>query len=495
MKQKHVIHNTRCCPMIKPMQVLFFLSMLMLFFVNIDDVYAGSTAVYSNEPREGTCTSEPQYEIEPLVPGTGLITQIVESISIPLNQLAEVVFVSIAGDSGFRNVVRVASSIFIAVYGIMFMLGMVQLTAHDLIMRLVKIGIMNILISGNAWAFFSGTVVRFFNGGVDALIAKITQIGFANAAGGSVGIVGVTGAPFDPLDNALLFLVSTKMVVTLIATFFTGPYGLIIGFILLMSLGAFLKAIFNALWVYVMALVVRTLMFGLAPIFLVCLLFSRTRHLFEGWLNQIVNASLQPVFLFTFFTFFVTLLAAALSIILDRPVCLMPAEIQVGTPQVWNTWRFAIRSGCGVDNWVPFDGMWDFDGVDLPQEMRVCNPEIHPLGIILPLMIWILADLAGRFNHIVIEIAKDLANASTDLSMGAGQVGSWFANAAGQGNAGLGKGGGPGTTGQRGAPASLDQLNKMLDNSGSGSKPGQIPPTRGGPPSSGGSTPPPPSSS
>src|SRR6185436_2324103 len=99
-----------------------------------------------------------------------------------------------------------------------------------------------------------------------------------------------------------------KMAVTLMAIFGTFPYGPIIGLILLMALGSFLKALMNALWVYLMSLVMKTLLFALAPIFIPCILFTRTRHLFDGWLNQIVNATLQPILLFAFFAFFAILI-------------------------------------------------------------------------------------------------------------------------------------------------------------------------------------------
>ena len=433
----------------------------------------------------GTCTTQNGYgfEIPVLKPNEGLISGIVRTLTLPLEQMARLMFNAITNNPGYQNVLRIASSIYVAIFGIFFMFGMIQITVHDLFMRFIKLGIINVLLSANSWDFFYTVVVRFFNDGVTKIIEFITAVGYSNTLG---GFPAATGDPFFPMDQALITVVSTKMVVTLIATFFTGPYGMVIGFILLMSLGSFLKSIFQALWVYVMALVIRTLMFGLAPIFLACMLFSRTRHLFEGWLNQIVNSSLQPIFLFTFFTFFVTLLGASISLLLQRPVCLMPAEIQLGTPQVWNTWRFAIRDcigngTSGIGDWIPSDAKWDFNGLDA--EYKSCNPEIHPIGILLPIMIWILADLAGRFMQIVLDIAKDLANASTDMTMGADQIGAWFNKAIS--GAGAAEGGGSaGKTGSRDGAGALSGLEKIVNNvagKANEAKPGQMPAQRANP--------------
>jgi type IV secretory pathway VirB6-like protein len=423
---------------------------------------------------DGTCTSQDEiFGIVEPEPNTGLISSIILEISQPLLTVSQTMFQAIAGDEGFKNVLRLACSIYVAIYGILFTFGMVQITIHDLMVRLVKIGVINMLLSGNAWGYFYNIVVHFFNDGVDDIILRVSTIALGDGAGG------IVGSPFDPLDRALVYVVSSKMAITLLATFATGPYGFVIGLILVMSLGTFLKSIFMALQVYVMGFVIRTIMFGLAPIFIVCILFSRTRHLFDGWLNQIVNATLQPIFLFTFFAFFVLLIRSCLVHLLDTPVCWMPTQIHSGTPGVSHFWRFAIHD-CDKDGeWVPFDGIWSFTG---PENIDTsCNPEIHPIGIMLPLMVWILADLASRFNHIVIEIANSLANAATDLTMGADSIKKWFNQMFSDTG---GKPGGQVPPGgqNRDTPFSLKGLGEMMEKGlgvkpGTG-KPGEIPPTR-----------------
>jgi type IV secretory pathway VirB6-like protein len=250
------------------------------------------------------------------------------------------------------------------------------------------------------------------------------------------------------------------MAITLLATFATGPYGLIVGIILLMSLGSFMKSIFNALWVYVMALVIRSLLIGLAPIFIVSILFSRTRHLFEGWLNNVVNTCLQPIFLFTFFAFFVTLIRSCLEILLERPVCWMPSQVQSGTPTMAHFWRFAIKKGNG--SYAPFDGIWGFAGPEGNTATTGGDGSVHPIGIMLPLMIWILADLTGRFNSIVIGIAKQLADASTDFQGGMDNIKQWFGRMSELGNKPSGGAAGGGATGGRSGPSTLKGLEELI---------------------------------
>ena len=438
-----------------------FFSLLLLILIMLSPMHA-SAAEETNDSGipAGTCTSQEEFDITDPASGEGMISGIIERIKEPLQEVAEDTFNGIVQNADFINVLRITASIYVALYGIFFTLGMVQITVHDLLVRLCKIAIIGVLLSGNAWNYCNAFVVSFFNGAVDDIISHVSAIALdINTP--------VVGSPFDPLDQALVYVASVKMVDTILATFATGPYGFAIGIILVMGLGSFFKALFNALWIYVMAYVIRTLMFSMAPIFITCILFQRTRHLFDGWLNQIINATLQPIFLFTFFAFFVILIKSCMQHVLQVPVCWMPTTSGSGTPGIWHFWRFAIMDCNGADpatdanglqSYLPFDGTWGIDGPEGPN-VGECNTQVHPIGIILPLTIWILADLAGRFNHIVLEIARGLADTSTDLSMGAEGMKKWFSNAtdfSGYGSKSAG------ATGARSAPASLADIGRML---------------------------------
>lgn len=369
-------------------------------------------------PR-GTCTSDVQFDVPLPDPDSGLITTIVTNIRIILDNVSENMFKAIAADSEFRKVIRASLSLYIAIYGILFTFGMVQLTVFDFVMRCVKIGIIVWLLSPNdAWFYFQREVVHFFNDGADSVIAKVSAI----AVGDDSIIIPDPSKPFAVLDGAISKAISAKMAVTLLATFFTGPYGVLFGLLLLLSLGSFVKALITAVWVYVMSLVLKTLLFGLAPIFLVCLLFNRTRHLFDGWLNQVVNASLQPIFLFTFFAFFAALIDASIQEILNTPVCWTEAaESLRGTPFNMHYWRFAREVPPGSGNWEPYGGLWTWTGAD-----NDANAPHFPISIMSILIFLMLSELAGRFNSVVLMIASDIAGASTNLASMRGALGDWF---------------------------------------------------------------------
>jgi len=366
-----------------------------------------------NADKDGTCTSNPVYNPKTVEPGKGIVATIIKDVKNTLKPMSRQMFEGISSDNGFRRAATAAATLFVIIYAVAFLFGMVQLTAYDFMIRMFKLSVVAMLLDGSAWGRFSDTVVKFFQEGTDSLITQVSTIAIAGTTLG--------GEPFDWMDNAILQLTSTKMLLTLMAAATTGPYGAVAMAILMIALYNFVKSMLNALWVYLMALVLRTLLFGLAPLFLTCVLFSRTRPLFDGWLNQVVNTCLQPVFLFTFFAFFVQLIKTALEQILQTTVCWTEMPGADGAASSTHNWRFALWS-CSANRWEPFDGVWGFNGPDNVNFGFVTNKSdcgkpvpVHPLGIMLPLTIWILADLAKRFNEIVTQIAKNIANASTSF--------------------------------------------------------------------------------
>ena len=250
---------------------------------------AARAQAFPNVPH-GTCTTDPQFEIPQPDPGHGLISTIIIEIQNILGLVSSAMFITITEDSGFITALTLLATLYIAFYGILFTFAMVQITLFDFSIRMIKIGIIVLLLSPGAWDFFRDYVVKFFNAGTDAWINQV-----------SAAVLNVplpaNAAPFWVIDRALANAVSAKMAVTLMAMFFTPPYGPIFGLLLSLGLGTFVKAILTAAWVYLMSLILKALLFALAPIFLSFLLFVRTRHLFDGWLNQVVNATLQPILL------------------------------------------------------------------------------------------------------------------------------------------------------------------------------------------------------
>ncbi len=433
----------------------------LVIIMSVSTIGWSSEALAAHPP--GTCTHDPQFDIPYAAsePGSGLISAIVTDIKGVVYASAGRIFVSIYYDNSFGEILAAAVAIYIAIYGILFTFGMVQLTVYDFFIRAVKLGIIAGLISQYFWTVWYDLVLflfTFFDEGTDDIIMELTSITVGGVAGNYD-----PDTPFAILDQVIATAVSAKMAVTILAVFFTGPYGVIFGILLLLSLGSFLRALFTAIWVYLMAVVLRALLIGLSPVFLAFLLFTRTRHLFDGWLNQLVNASLQPIFLFTFFAFFVALILASMENILANPVCWTEWIDSVrGTPFAVHYWRFALWND-DTGTWEPYGGLRSWAGVDGEPDAPV-----FPIDVMHILIFLMLAELASRFNHIIIMIASDIAGASTNLATMQGPLAGWLGGGGGGRNNSLA--GGPGYRGTPGGvnPAMQNWQQTMTDKGGLG---------------------------
>jgi len=378
----------------KPLVLLMFfflIGVLALASLNVGTACAAVTP-------EASCTANPdgsdteEFTIEDI----GLITKVVNKIKDKLIPIAPKLFQSITTDSGFLGSLRAAMTLYIAIYGILFMAGIAEIKFHDLIIMFTKLAIVGALLSSTSWSFFDHTVVKFFNDGTDDLINKITAI----AVGNSTPVVGSAGA-FGAIDSALSKAVSSKMMVTLMANLPVNIYGFLFGAMLAISLFLFLQSIITATWVYVMSMAMKTLLFGLAPIFIPCILFQRTKHLFDGWLSQIVSASIQPILLFVFLSFFISLLDAAMVNLMHTPVCWskLPDSFR-GSPFQAFFWNFMQKDANG--NWVPKEG--------------ATSDSNNPIDLVAILTFLILAYLANSFNTIVIQISSQISDTVSTLS-------------------------------------------------------------------------------
>lgn len=382
---------------------LFFTLLLFLLPLLASVAEAQGVSVTNTLPR---CTTDVRFNIQLPIAGTGIISTIFTSFSNNLNNISANVYTSLIANPSFTLAVRGTMVMFILFYGYQFFYAGARVNAMDMTMRLLKLSVVAYIISPGwwwnpatnsyvlmgPWTFFNVTVVSFFDNSLNELINFMGNI--------SIGQGWVETAPtasFSMFDNILATVLSPKMLVTLVAIVFSGPFGIIFGLIIFIGLGQFMAAMFQAVWVLIMSMVVRTFLFGIAPLFFVFLMFERTRHLFDGWLNQVINACLQPLFLFIFFAFFANLIYASLFIFLSIPACQLPWDCVDGTPETCTIWRLVIN---GV---VPTGTIGFGDN--------------FPIQLASGFIFWLLVHLSWQYQTAALAFASELASASTKLDL------------------------------------------------------------------------------
>lgn len=393
---------------------VLLLSMCLLFSsVFFNSSYADETkldSVCTNDPDGGfTITAPTKPAADGSAKGKGIISDLVyDKIKPKLDGAAEKLYKALTTDTKFLGAVRAAIVLYITISGILFLTGIIDMKFNDFIIRMFKIGLITIIISPSAWTYFNGTVIQFFNTGTDELIQAITSKGLGYPTANAATKQSAYYNSLYSLDVAVVNIISSKTAVYLLALISTGWYGVIFALLLAVGLYLFMKAVLTALWVFVMSLAMKTLLFGMAPIFIPFLLFERTKHIFDGWLHQVISASLQPLLLFIFFVFFATLLNWSLQGIMQTPVCWTHfPESWRGSPFDAYFWRFMENVDPNTD--LTSAANWNIDTKSFKLDDKFPIP-------IMPILIFlILADITNRFNSIVLTIAAHLASSTSTL--------------------------------------------------------------------------------
>ena len=192
-------------------------------------------------------------------------------------------------DSQYVGYIRSLLILYIAGYGLAFLIGAVQISQMDLLVRVMKIGMVLTLISPTSFDFFYNNFFDLFLNGMDDLIKK-SQTGFSMTSD--------SGNVFSFVDNmiSVTFLSQTTWL-KLLALIFTSPMGMILAILLIIGVVLFLIGIFKAVIVYLMSTLVIGILILLAPIFIPFALFQTTNHLFENWVKMFVQYALEPVIL------------------------------------------------------------------------------------------------------------------------------------------------------------------------------------------------------
>ncbi|MES2985062.1 MAG: type IV secretion system protein [Pseudomonadota bacterium] len=339
----------------------------------------------------------------------GLLTNITNYIKTTIHTATYNLYSAFTDSSAYQNAVNAAVTLMVIVYGVGFMIGVVQATFGETLKRLVKLGIIFTLISPMmGWHYFNAYVVTFFNDGTDELIGMVMSIGTGDSF--------VAGqSPFKALDSLARFVLQPDTMIAILGSVFAaGPYGFAMGGLLGIAVFGLLKMLLDALQTYAVSFVVRSLLLGVAPIFIVFLLFERTKPLFTGWLNSLINLSLQPILYFTFLSFFIVMITSASTDMLGGELCWTEYKAASGTDNKISFWRFVDPV---THQTITDDFTWQ-GPLSCKLGPTPDNCKSFPINIVDMLSFLILVYIAQKFGKVVENISGEISNVFVNLDKG-----------------------------------------------------------------------------
>ncbi|QDH19167.1 type IV secretion system protein [Wolbachia endosymbiont of Carposina sasakii] len=219
-------------------------------------------------------------------------------ISSNVNGVFKLIKEEVIGDSvkdsykgyarGLLQGVRALLTLYVIFTVVGYMLGTIQLSKFDFIVRMFKIAFIAFAFSDRSWELFGTTLSRLFIDGSTYLVDSFS------------GYVGEGERKFAFLDLTAGVLFTAETWLKFLSLMLSGPFGVIAFLAILCATYAFLKCIISATLKYVISTVLVAFLLSLTPLFIVFILFQKTKPLFDNWIKTLAHVSLEPVILFSF---------------------------------------------------------------------------------------------------------------------------------------------------------------------------------------------------
>ncbi|OAM00204.1 type IV secretion system protein [Wolbachia endosymbiont of Dactylopius coccus] len=243
--------------------------------------------------------------------------------------VAQAMFENIAEKStSFHNFVLSLLVLFVMISSLLYLFGMIRETKHDMLIRMMKITLVIVLISPGSFRFFYDHFLVLFVKGLEQLISVITNFA-PNMNTGSIA----------QGDEAKLFSFMEDMFNKFFAYSVWKKFAAFLHYQMWASL-LMIPAIFIGIVLYFLLCLYAYIIFlsgfmGIAfliaimPLFLISILFSPLKSLFEGWIKFCISFCLQSIMIFA-------LLSLLASIIMNT------FYRQLGFTVCYNKW-FEVR--------------------------------------------------------------------------------------------------------------------------------------------------------
>ncbi|WP_265015098.1 TrbL/VirB6 family protein [Wolbachia endosymbiont (group B) of Camptogramma bilineatum] len=215
---------------------------------------------------------------------------------------AQAMFQNIAEKStSFHNFVLSLLVLFIVISSLLYLFGMIRETKHDMLIRMMKITLVIVLISPGSFRFFYDHFLVLFVKGLEQLISIITNFAPNMNTGGNSNVAQGNEAKLfsfmeDMFDKFFAYSVWKKFAAFLHyqmwASLLMIP-AIFIGIVLYFLLCMYAYIIFLSGFMGIAFLV------AIMPLFLISILFSPLKSLFEGWIKFCISFCLQSIMIFT----------------------------------------------------------------------------------------------------------------------------------------------------------------------------------------------------
>ena len=269
-------------------------------------------------------------------------------ITIKKEGVVEFMYKAILKDKIVRSVISISLSMYISFYGLAFFMGMTDFGKKEVMMRLLKIGLVIMFTNDKAWLMYNTFIVTFFNDGMESLVWAITGIFESNMERSLASIAmqlegsSMTfdaGRKFIYSDSLIMDLISKPNISRIFALLWIpgkGFFALIYIPVILLLIIYFIYMVLDVALKYLINLLKICIGLALGPVFILFSLFEKTKDMFNNWLAFVASRSLEIVILFTMLHPFLKIIEHSFTDMLTYDICNAKIEAANGL------WKFSV---------------------------------------------------------------------------------------------------------------------------------------------------------
>lgn len=271
-------------------------------------------------------------------------------IRTTLEYITQKLFMQIVKEPGYRSFILACLTLYVTFTALSYLLGLAQVNAGDILMRLIKMAIIVMFISPNAWDFFTKHLLNFYLHGIDEIIGMVGS--HANPQGSYD-----PESPFNFLDRFFISFFSEDVWIKIGSMFAIDIVALAWVLLMMLMILMFLYVCAYALLIYLTSVTVIAIVIIVMPFIFVTMLFPIMKPMIDGWFSILLSYSLQAIMMFLLVSMFIALLTVELYKSIGFPACNnLIARISIFGGVIYKPESFTPGNDYATWNWdvIPF---------------------------------------------------------------------------------------------------------------------------------------------
>lgn len=242
----------------------------------------------------------------------------------------EFIYKALVQDSTIILIIRLCLILYIAIFGIGILAGVVEISKKEIMNRIMKVSLVIFFTTGTSWYWYDQIVVGFFKDSMDSIISMFMGLG-EKIYGDDTSMVKISqmlreesasnATRFSYVDLVMKKLFSMAVTKKIWGLFFSSLFGLLYIVVIYFLIGYFVYISATAALIYISAMLKLVFIIALGPIFILSSLFNQTSVMFKKWLSFLGARSLEIILLFITFYLFLMLIDKGFTDLLSFRSC------------------------------------------------------------------------------------------------------------------------------------------------------------------------------